>query len=209
MDFLVPNLAPIKVGFFLKLSLKFSALMGARNYLDLEPSTHTFVTLSLEKKSHSAQERVRIWLTKVNESNYSRLEDLENRIQFINGRLTNLKSAETGTKREASSNYAKISQSHGELLDKLALKAQITEAIVANNELAEAAIETWQVFFEKQTAIYFEALHRRARRILRKPKSEPQQEASIPPFEGLLLSVRDGFAKKMVSPKFQTTGEKK
>lgn len=178
--------------------MRLAARRDAVNHLDIEPGNHTYTTIAIEKLCHIAQDRVWAWLAKANEPLFAQLEDLSNRIAFINGRIANLKSVKTETARASASNYAKIQQAHGDLLEKLALKAQVEEAIIANNEIAESAIETWEIHFEKQAAIYLEALHKRARRLLKTPKSQPIKTAQIPMFQGLPLRVRDGFSKKTV-----------
>lgn len=194
-----PISAPKSVGIFKRLRLKYSARRDARSYLDIKPGSHTYTTISIEKVCHLAQERAWVWLTVSNETLFASLEDIQNRIDFVNARIANLKGTKTETDRMAASNFAKISQSHGELLEKLARRAQIMEKITANNDVAEAAVDSWRVFFGEQAAIYLEALNKKSRRILRTPKTEPIRDVEIPIFSGAELRVRDGFEKKLVT----------
>jgi small nuclear ribonucleoprotein (snRNP)-like protein len=191
----LPAMASGRAGFLTTIQIRSLARRDAQSYLKLQPKSHTPSTRVIEGKCQIAQHSVLVWLTNENETYFAQLEDIDNRIDFVNARLENFKSRKVDSDRESASNFAKISQAHQELLEKMALRATITEAIIANYEVAELALETWRAKFEQLTSLYLGALIKRARKILKLPRVESSGTIECPDFMGLRVELRAGFTR--------------
>jgi phosphoenolpyruvate-protein kinase (PTS system EI component) len=157
------------------------------------PGSHSPKTETFNDYCIQSQLDVVKWLTTSNSLLHAQLQDINNRISFIEGRLANLKSRKANSDRQAASNYGKIRQAEGDLLERLALKAEVTESIVANYEIAFAARDSWDAVFNELCFIYFRALQNRARRLLKLKINQEIQPLEVPLFESVQIELRQGF----------------
>lgn len=191
----LPVMASGRIGLLKSIQIRYIARRDAPNYLQLQQKSHTQSTRVIESKCQISQHAVLVWLTNANETFFAQLEDIDNRIDFVNARLENLKARKADSDRESASNFALISQSHQELLEKLAVRATITEAIIANYEVSELALETWRAKFDQLSSLYLGTLIKRARKLLKLPRLEPSAPIECPAFAGLNIELRVGFSR--------------